>query len=259
MGQDNVLSSRTVLLPVDVQEGFFQPDAPRLGAWDFEPKGLALLSAWRRTGWPIIHIRHDSVEPESRLRPDRAGNPLRPGFAPHAGEPLIAKSVNSAFLGTDLDLRLKRLGPTGLLSLAYRRISAYRPRCAPATIWAGGCWWPPMPPAPSNRTTWTAQHWPRHRSTAITLPHCATNSPPSRQWPNCCRASDRPEIPLARPGFPAWLYWGFGPRAWAKAQIVQRPAPGPGPAGSPTGLCRVKAPSAIRARNRAAPRIPGGT
>ena len=115
MDQDNVLSSRTVLLPVDVQEGFFQPDAPRLGAWDFEPKGLALLSAWRRNGWPILHIRHDSVEPASRLRPDRAGNSFRPGFAPHAGEPLIAKSVNSAFLGTDLDLRLKRLGADGVV------------------------------------------------------------------------------------------------------------------------------------------------
>lgn len=115
MGQDGLLSSRTVLLPVDVQEGFFQPDAPRLGAWDFEPKGLALLAAWRRNGWPVIHVRHDSVEPNSRLRPDRAGNLFRPGFAPQEGEPLITKSVNSSFLGTDLDLRLKRLGADGVV------------------------------------------------------------------------------------------------------------------------------------------------
>ena len=35
---------------------------------------------------------------------------FRPGFGPQGDEPLITKSVNSAFIGTDLDLRLKRLG-----------------------------------------------------------------------------------------------------------------------------------------------------
>jgi nicotinamidase-related amidase len=38
------------------------------------------------------------------------GNAPRPGFEPRGGEPLVIKSVNSAFIGTDLDLRLKRLG-----------------------------------------------------------------------------------------------------------------------------------------------------
>ena len=33
-----------------------------------------------------------------------------PGFEPQGGEPLVTKSVNAAFIGTDLDLRLRRLG-----------------------------------------------------------------------------------------------------------------------------------------------------
>ena len=33
-----------------------------------------------------------------------------PASSPSAGEQLVSKSVNSAFIGTDLDLRLKRLG-----------------------------------------------------------------------------------------------------------------------------------------------------
>jgi hypothetical protein len=35
---------------------------------------------------------------------------FRPRFEPRPGEQLVSKSVNSAFIGTDLDLRLKRLG-----------------------------------------------------------------------------------------------------------------------------------------------------
>ena len=59
---------------------------------------------------PIIHVRHDSIEPGSTLTPGTPGNAFRPGFGPMGDEPLITKSVNSAFIGTDLDLRLKRLG-----------------------------------------------------------------------------------------------------------------------------------------------------
>jgi len=69
-----------------------------------------LLAAWRAAGRPIIHVRHDSIEPGSTLAPGTPGNALRPGFEPLDGEPLVTKSVNSAFIGTDLDLRLKRLG-----------------------------------------------------------------------------------------------------------------------------------------------------
>jgi len=52
----------------------------------------------------------DSVQPGSTLAPGTPGNAFRPGFGPLGEEPLVTKSVNSAFIGTDLDLRLKRLG-----------------------------------------------------------------------------------------------------------------------------------------------------
>ncbi|MFX8554435.1 isochorismatase family protein, partial [Acinetobacter baumannii] len=77
---------------------------------NLDRNGLALLAAWRAAGRPIIHVRHDSVEPGSTLRPGLPGNALRPGFAPAPGEALVTKSVNAAFIGTDLDLRLRRLG-----------------------------------------------------------------------------------------------------------------------------------------------------
>ena len=101
---------RTVLLPIDMQRAFDGPPWP--GRWNDEvdSNGLALLAAWREAGRPIIHVRHDSVQPGSSLAPGTPGNAFRPGFEPLDGEPLVTKSVNSAFIGTDLDLRLKRLG-----------------------------------------------------------------------------------------------------------------------------------------------------
>lgn len=101
--------SRTALIPIDVQQGFelSAGSNPAMLA-----NGLRLLAAWRAAGLPLIHVRHDSVQAGSPFRPDQPGNALRPGFEPQGGEPLVTKSVNAAFIGTDLDLRLRRLGAT---------------------------------------------------------------------------------------------------------------------------------------------------
>jgi nicotinamidase-related amidase len=101
---------RAVLLPVDLQQAFDAPPWPRRWNEHVDANGLALLAAWRTAGRPIIHVRHDSVEEGSSLAPGAPGNAFRPGFGPQGDEPLVTKSVNSAFIGTDLDLRLKRLG-----------------------------------------------------------------------------------------------------------------------------------------------------
>ena len=101
---------RAVLLPIDMQQAFDSAPWPRRWNKDVDANGLALLAAWRSAGRPIIHVRHDSVQPGSSLAPGAPGNAFRPGFEPQDGEALVRKSVNSAFIGTDLDLRLKRLG-----------------------------------------------------------------------------------------------------------------------------------------------------
>lgn len=100
----------TVLLPIDVQAGF---DSPYWGTRNnprMEANGLALLDAWRRSGRPVIHVRHDSLNLASPLHPAQPGNAFKPGYGPRGDEPVVAKTVNSAFIGTDLELRLRRLG-----------------------------------------------------------------------------------------------------------------------------------------------------
>ena len=103
------IPDNAVLLPIDMQQGFEDPSWPPRWNKQCDANGLAVLAAWRASNRQIMHIRHDSVEPGSSLRPGQLGNAFRPGFEPQAGEALITKTVNSAFIGTDLDLRLRRL------------------------------------------------------------------------------------------------------------------------------------------------------
>ena len=110
-----MLDPNTALIPVDVQQAFdFAPWPPRNNP-DMEANGLRLLDAWRASGRPLVHVKHDSVVPGSTLAATQPGNALRPGFEPRDGEPLVRKSVNAAFIGTDLDLRLRRLGVTSVV------------------------------------------------------------------------------------------------------------------------------------------------
>lgn len=110
------LTPTTALLPIDMQQAFDHAPWPRRWNRDLDRNGLALLAAWRRAGLPLIHVRHDSVEAGSSLRPGLAGHAYRPGFEPAQGEVVIAKSVNAAFIGTDLDLRLRRLGVDAIVA-----------------------------------------------------------------------------------------------------------------------------------------------
>jgi nicotinamidase-related amidase len=104
-----VPTARTALLPIDVQLAFDDPRWGRRNNPAMEANGLRLLAAWRQRGWPVIHVRHDSVTPGSTLHPSAPGNGFKPGYGPVGDEPVVAKSVNAAFIGTDLELRLRRL------------------------------------------------------------------------------------------------------------------------------------------------------
>src|SRR5690349_21310045 len=98
------------LLLIDVQRGFTDPAwGPRNNPAAEDAAGR-LLDAWRQAGWPVLHVQHDSDEPGSPLRPGTAGHELAEPVRPRAGEPVLHKRVNSAFIGTDLAERLGDLG-----------------------------------------------------------------------------------------------------------------------------------------------------
>jgi nicotinamidase-related amidase len=104
-----------VLLLIDLQRAIDHPDWGIRNNPKAEAHAARLLAHWRAQGWPIIHVRHDSQVPNSHYRPGQPGHDFKPGTAPLAGEVIIAKTTNSAFIGTDLQARLLREGYPGLV------------------------------------------------------------------------------------------------------------------------------------------------
>ena len=101
------INQNTALIIIDVQKGF---DEPKWGVRNnfFAEENIAkLLEVWRMTKRPIFHIKHDSTEPNSPLRPNLPGNEIKDIVKPQASEHLIIKNVNSAFIRTDLEKRLR--------------------------------------------------------------------------------------------------------------------------------------------------------
>ncbi len=99
-----------VLLVIDVQEGFDDPRWGRRNNPDAEANIARLLQAWRRTGRPVVFVRHDSRVPGSPLAPGTPGNRIKAVVAPIGSEVVVSKSVHSAFIGTDLEGRLRGQG-----------------------------------------------------------------------------------------------------------------------------------------------------
>jgi nicotinamidase-related amidase len=97
----------TALLIIDVQEGFKDPKWGRRNNPRAEENVARLLAAWREAGLPVFHAQHLSRNPKSPLRPGQPGVEFMAQARPLAGEPVVQKSVNSAFIGTDLEARLR--------------------------------------------------------------------------------------------------------------------------------------------------------
>jgi nicotinamidase-related amidase len=113
------LPAKTALIVIDVQKGFDDPRWGKRNNPQAESNIRRLLDAWRRAHMPVIHSQHCSKERDSPLRPGVSGNEIKKIAAPRPGEPVLRKSVNSAFIGTRLKplLRKKRIGTVVLVGI----------------------------------------------------------------------------------------------------------------------------------------------
>ncbi len=97
------------LIVVDVQRAFDEWEAA--GKRRNNPHAVErivdLLNAFRDRGLPVFHIRHEGTRPNSSFLPGGTGYPVKDEARELAGEAVIVKRVNSAFIGTDLEARLR--------------------------------------------------------------------------------------------------------------------------------------------------------
>lgn len=100
------------LILIDIQVGFDNPDWGERNNPAAEERAKSLLESWRANDLPIVHIKHVSTTPDSPLSGE--GTEFKPEVQPLREETVIEKSVNSAFIGTNLDAHLKQIGATDL-------------------------------------------------------------------------------------------------------------------------------------------------
>jgi nicotinamidase-related amidase len=120
-------SGTTALVVIDMQNDFVLPGAPACvaGALASVPVIRRLLDSARAAAWPVFHVirahRADGSDAEVFRRAlftqgrgiCVAGTPgaqIVPELTPLPGEHVLLKRRFSAFLGTELDLVLRRLG-----------------------------------------------------------------------------------------------------------------------------------------------------
>ncbi|MEO8287141.1 MAG: cysteine hydrolase family protein [Chloroflexota bacterium] len=116
MSQGEVLlPENTALIVIDVQKGLDEPYWGERNNPEAEENMARLLDAWRRRGRAIYHVHHHSKNPKSPLRPDYVGNEIKDIVKPQPGEPVLKKSENSAFIGTDLEERLRAGNQSGVV------------------------------------------------------------------------------------------------------------------------------------------------
>jgi nicotinamidase-related amidase len=102
--------TNAALIVIDVQQGFLDPRWGRRNNLQAEQNIAALLAAWRRTGRPLFHVRHGSRSETGAFFPGTPGHAFNPEALPLEGETIVPKAVNSAFIGTDLETRLRAAG-----------------------------------------------------------------------------------------------------------------------------------------------------
>jgi nicotinamidase-related amidase len=98
---------------IDIQVGFEDPVWGERNNPQAENRAQSLLRRWRDEGLPIVHIKHVSTTPGSSLR--GAGAEFKSQVQPLLSEMVFEKSVNSAFIGTNLDGYLREIGASSIV------------------------------------------------------------------------------------------------------------------------------------------------
>jgi len=117
-------SNNTALLLIDVQKGVdvlqhWGGATGRRNNPDAESNMLRLLAAFRQQGLTVAFTRHNSREAVSPLKFSLPTGDQKKGFEILPGEIVVSKDVNSGFVGTDLEIQLRRKGISRLVIVGF--------------------------------------------------------------------------------------------------------------------------------------------
>ena len=115
---DSALLLIDVQAGVDVLEHWGGPTGRRNNP-GAEDTMATLLGSWRAAGLPVAFTRHDSREEASPLKFSLPTGAQKPGFEPNASDIVIEKDVNSGFVGTPLEVTLRRKGISRLVVVGF--------------------------------------------------------------------------------------------------------------------------------------------
>ena len=128
----------TALLLVDVQKGvnevkYYGGPSGKRNNHSAEENMRCLLAEWRRLGKCVAFTRHNSREINSPLKLDlETGNQIE-GLEINDSDIVVEKDVNSGFIGTSLELELRRSGINRLVVMGF-----YTNYCIETTVRMAG-------------------------------------------------------------------------------------------------------------------------
>ncbi len=114
----------TALLLIDVQQGVdvlthWGGSSGRRNNPAAEENMLALLKHWREKNKTVAFTIHDSREAASPLKLSLATGRQKAGFEPDVDDIVVTKDVNSGFIGTSLEIQLRRAGIRRLVVVGF--------------------------------------------------------------------------------------------------------------------------------------------
>ena len=128
----------TALLLVDVQEGvndvkYYGGPSGKRNNDIAEENMRCLLTEWRRLGKQVAFTRHNSRELNSPLKLSLETGKQIEGLDIHESDIVVDKDVNSGFIGTSLELELRRSGIDRLVVMGF-----YTNYCIETTVRMAG-------------------------------------------------------------------------------------------------------------------------
>lgn len=108
----------TALLIIDIQNDYFPGGRyPLPGANEALANAEKLLSAFRERKAPVIHVRHESIQPDALFfLPNTTGGAIHERLAPRPDELVVVKHKPNSFLGTGLGEALEERGVKTLVA-----------------------------------------------------------------------------------------------------------------------------------------------